>query len=104
MQFVVRDDPQFSVEDNDVIYQIVINALDAMTGTTIDVPNLESKVFRLTIPAGATHGMRMRLPNQGLYHLNTSVRGNLIAQIRIDVPTKTSAEALELIEKLKQLN
>ena len=104
VQFAVREDPQFSVEENDIVYQVVIDALDAMTGTTIDIPNLESKVFRLTIPPGATHGMRMRLPNQGLYQLNTTIRGNLIAQIRIDVPKKTSAEALELIEKLKQLN
>lgn len=104
VQFAVREDPQFSVEENDIVYQVVINALDAMTGTTIDLPNLESKVFRLTIPPGSVHGMRMRLPNQGLYQLNTTIRGNLIAQLRIDVPKKTSAEALELIEKLKQLN
>lgn len=102
--FNVREDPQFTVENNDVIYYATIDALDAIVGTTIDVPNLESKVFRLNVPAGTTHGARLRLPNQGLYQLNSDQRGNLIVEITLLINKKSSPEALALIDQLKTLN
>jgi DnaJ-class molecular chaperone len=101
VHFVVQEDPQFHVEGDDVIYHTVIDALDAMTGTTIDVPNLSGTVFRLTIPPGTGHTTRMRLPNQGLYHLNSQQRGNLICEIFVDIPKVTSPEAQELIRQLR---
>ena len=44
----------------------------------------------------------MRLPDQGLYQLNTQQRGNLICEIFVDIPKVTSPEAMELIRQLKQ--
>ena len=104
VHFGVRQDPQFSVEDDDVVYHAVIDALDAVTGTNIDVPNLESKVYRMTVPAGTTHGTRMRLPNQGLYRLNQPIRGNLIVEIHLSVAPRSSDEAVKLVQQLKTLN
>jgi DnaJ-class molecular chaperone len=104
VHIVVDSDPQFSVVGDDIIYHAVVNALDAITGTTIDVPNLESKVFRMTVPAGTTHGARMRLPHQGLFVMNQNTRGHLIVEMTLEVPRLTSPEALKLIEQLKTLN
>jgi DnaJ-class molecular chaperone len=104
VHFAVRPDPQFAVEGDDVVYHVSIDALDAITGTTIDVPNLESKVYRMTVPAGTTHGTRMRLPNQGLYNLNQPTRGHLIVEIQLSVAARTSDEAVRLAQQLKSLN
>jgi DnaJ-class molecular chaperone len=104
VHFAVRPDPQFSVEGDDVVYHSVIDALDAIIGTTIDVPNLESKVYRLTVPAGTTHGTRMRLPGQGLYNLNQPTRGHLIVEIQLSVIARISDEAVKLAQQLKSLN
>lgn len=104
VHFNVVPNPQFTVENDDLIYSIQLNALDAMTGTVIDVPTLESKVFRLTIPAGTVHGSRLRLPNQGLYTIHTERRGNLLVVVNIVIPSKTSDEAKRLIQQLKTLN
>jgi DnaJ-class molecular chaperone len=104
VHFAIRPDPQFSVEGDDVVYHSVIDALDAIIGTTIDVPNLESKVYRLTVPAGTTHGTRMRLPGQGLYNLNQPTRGHLIVEIQLGVIARTSDEAVKLAQQLKSLN
>jgi DnaJ-class molecular chaperone len=104
VHFAVRPDPQFSVEGDDVVYHSVIDALDAIVGTTIDVPNLESKVYRLTVPAGTTHGTRMRLPSQGLYNLNQPTRGHLIVEIQLSVTPRTSDEAVKLAQQLRSLN
>jgi curved DNA-binding protein len=104
VQFEVQPGPQFDTDGDDLIYHSVIDSLDAITGCTIDVPNLEGKVFRLTIPAGTVHGAKLRLPNQGLYQLNSPLRGNLLVVVRLDVRPRTSSQALELINQLKTLN
>ncbi len=102
--FNVRPDPQFEIEGDDLVYKVHINVLDAMIGSTIDVPTLDSKVFRLTIPAGTLHGARLRLPNQGLYTINTERRGNLLVQVNLVVPVFQSDEAKALIQQLKNSN
>lgn len=104
IHFLVTEDPQFTVENDDIVYNVVLNALDAMTGTSIDVPNLVHQIFRLNIPAGTVHGARMRIPNQGLYRLNHPGRGHLIVSITLDVPKFSTPEALQLIAQLKTLN
>jgi DnaJ-class molecular chaperone len=106
VHFHIREDPQFSVENDDIVYHAVVNALDAVVGTSIDIPNLESKVYRLNVPAGTAHGTRMRIPHQGLYPLggNAGQRGHLIVEITLDVPRITSPEAVKLVEQLKTLN
>jgi curved DNA-binding protein len=103
INFLVREDVRFQLEGIDLVYKVNVNCLDAMTGTDIDVPNIENKVFRLSIPAGAKHGARLRLPNQGLYDINTMRRGNLIVEIALTVPVITNPQAVDLIEQLKQV-
>lgn len=103
VHFIVKEDPQFTVEGNDLIYRATISCIDAMTGVTIEVPNIENKVFRLTVPSGTKHGARMRLPNQGLYELNSNQRGHIIVDVSLSVPQMSSPEALQLLEQLKSL-
>jgi DnaJ-class molecular chaperone len=104
VNFILKPDPQYQVDGNDLIYGVAISCLDAITGVTIDIPTLESKVFRMTIPAGTKHGTRMRLPNQGLYELNTARRGNLIVDISLTIPAFSDPGALALVEQLKTIH
>ena len=103
INFLVREDPRFQLEGIDLIYKINVNCLDAMTGTDIDVPSIESKVFRLSIPAGANFGTRLRLPNQGLFEVNTNRRGNLIVEVLLTVPVVNNPQAANLVKQLKQV-
>jgi curved DNA-binding protein len=102
VHFAVAEDPQFQVENDNLVYQIQISCLDAMSGTDVDIPNLENKVFRISVPAGTESGTRLRLANQGLYHLNSNHRGSLIVELRVTIPKVSSPEGLELIKQLKQ--
>lgn len=102
VHFAVLEDPQFIVDGDNLHYPIEINCLDAMTGVEADIPNLEGKVFRVSIPAGSESGTKMRLANQGLYQLNSNHRGSLIVELRVTIPKISSPEGIELIRQLKQ--
>jgi DnaJ-class molecular chaperone len=101
VHFVVRDDPRYRVENHDLIYPVTINCLDAMAGISVSIPSLDNKVFDIAIPAGSGPGTRLRIPGNGLYHLNNHTRGHLIAELIIKVPAVTDATAQELIKQLK---
>lgn len=101
VHFVVQDDPKYRIENDDIVYSCSISCLDAMVGHNVEVPTLENKIFRIAIPAGATHGTRLRIPNQGLYRLNSQSRGHLIVEVNITIPVITDMTTLSLIDQLK---
>ena len=102
--FVVEEDPLFSVEGMDLVYRLHVSIIDAMLGTSADVPSLDRRIFSIRIPAGTAPGTKMRIPNQGLYSLdhNGHIRGNLIVQVEITVPEITRPEQIELLEQLRK--
>jgi curved DNA-binding protein len=55
---------------------------------------------RLTIPAGAQNGLKLRLANRGLYRSDGS-RGDLYAVLNIEVPEHLTTKERELWEKLR---
>lgn len=103
VQFVVDEDPQYSVHGIDLLYKIVIDALDAMTGVAVDVPGIEGRIFNMQIPPGTVHNAKFRIPNQGLYAMNHNgqVRGSLIVEVFVDMPKLTTPQQLDLVQKLR---
>jgi DnaJ-class molecular chaperone len=44
--------------------------------------------------------MKFRIPEQGLYQLNTNTRGGLYIEVAITVPQNLTAEQLEIIQSI----
>ena len=101
VHFVIQEEPNYRVEGDDLIYICRISCLDAMSGIQVEIPTLENRMFRINITPGTTHGTRLRVPNQGLYHINTDHRGSLIVNVDLAIPTVTSGASLDLLEQLK---
>jgi len=103
--FVVEEDPYYQVHGMDIVYMLKINALDAIMGTTADVPSLEGKVFNINIPAGTAHGSKFRIPNQGLYQINHNgqIRGSLIVAVELIIPKASTTEQITLLSQLKNI-
>jgi len=57
----------------------------------------------LKIPAETQNGRTFRLAGQGMPHLGNSSRGDLMARVRVVLPTKLSAREKELFKQLGEL-
>lgn len=101
IHFVLQDEPNYRVEGDDLIYVCRINCLDAMMGVQAEIPTLENRVFRINITAGTRHGTKLRIPNQGLYLLNSEQRGNLIVDVDIDIPVVNDPALHIALQQLK---
>jgi DnaJ-class molecular chaperone len=101
--FNVTPDPRFRIDGVDLISQVSINCLDAITGGATEITGLDGRVFELQIPAGTQPGTMMRVRDQGLYQLGQAVRGNLLVEITVSIPQNLTSQQLDLIQQI-QLN
>ena len=97
----VEHDPRYEIHDLDLVYDAQINCFEAILGQTIDVPSIEDKVFQLNIPAGSQSGAVFRIPNQGLYALNSNHRGHMLVRIRVAVPTNLDPRQLDMVRQIQ---
>ncbi len=79
---------------------------EAALGATIEIPTPDGRVS-LKVPAGSEDGKLLRVKGRGAPRLKGSGRGDLLARIGVDVPTKLSKaerQALEAYEKTSNAN
>jgi curved DNA-binding protein len=100
VQFNVHPAENFIVNNVDLYTPVSVNCLLAITGGPVRVTGLDGREFELTVPAGTQPNTRFRIHNQGLYQMNTELRGHLYAEVVITVPQDLSEQQLEIIRNL----
>jgi DnaJ-class molecular chaperone len=93
--------PTFERKDDDLYVVQEVPFTTAVLGGKIQVPGIE-KSLSVTVPPGTEDNAMLRLKNQGFSIINSEERGNLLVNIRINVPKKFTKTQKELLEKLKQ--
>jgi len=97
----VQPQANFETHGVDVLTQVAVDCLTAITGGDLEVEGIDGSKFVVTLPAGAQPGNMLRIREQGLWQMQGSTRGNLIVKINITVPRNLSTEQLELVNKIK---
>lgn len=100
VQFNIHSTEGFGVHGVDLYKEVNVNCLLAIVGGPIKVTGLDGKIFELKLQPGTQPGMRYRIPQQGLYQLNSDLRGDLYVDPIISVPQDLSPESLEIIRNL----
>ncbi|MCS7166561.1 MAG: molecular chaperone DnaJ [Gemmatales bacterium] len=99
----VREHPFFRRQGNDLLCQVPISFTQAALGAEIDIPTLDGKTTKLTIPRGSQSHEVLRLPGQGMPKLRSQERGDLLVQVIVEVPRKLSRRQEELLRELAEL-
>ena len=87
---------RYERENNDLVTDVPISFAQAALGTSLVLETLDGDE-ELVVPAGTQPGRAFTLRNRGVPHLQGRGRGDLIARIRVDVPTKLSDDEVELL-------
>ncbi len=94
----VEDDPVFKREGLDILYNAKIGIVTATLGGKIEVPTLYGKEV-LEIPPGTQSGKSFRLKGKGIKASDRRI-GDQIVTINVEIPTKLSRHARELLLEL----
>jgi molecular chaperone DnaJ len=96
-----EEHPELIREGNDLIYNLFISIPDAVLGTHVEVPTVESNV-KIKIEPGTQPGKILRLRGKGLPEVNGYGRGDLLVNVNVWIPKNVSKEEMKIIEKFKE--
>jgi molecular chaperone DnaJ len=86
-------------QDQDVIYELRVNMVQAALGDSIEVPSLDGAV-EVTIPPGTQYGQTFRLPGRGMPNVRTGRRGDQYVVVQVVVPRDLNPEQKTLLRKV----
>jgi curved DNA-binding protein len=97
----VKDIENFKRNGADIYSNILVDAIDAMLGTIIEVTNLDGNKINVNIPSGTQHGQILRIAGRGLPKVNSPNLGNLMLVVMILIPKDLNDEQKKLLTQLK---
>jgi len=97
---VVKADPRFDRNGDDITSESRITFADAALGTTVPVETVDGKV-ELKIPASTQPGTVIKLKNRGVPHLHKDGRGDHLVTVKVEVPKKLTKKQRQLLEELR---
>jgi len=98
----IKEHKVFQREDDDLYCEVPISFSSAALGGEVDVPTLEGKAH-LKVPAGTQSGQIFKLRGKGIVNVNGRERGDLLARLIVEVPTRLNAEQRQKLEEFAGL-
>ncbi|MFM5884236.1 MAG: DnaJ C-terminal domain-containing protein, partial [Novosphingobium sp.] len=98
----IRRHAVFERDGTNLVTRVPITFTTAALGGTIEIPGLDGKSIGLEIPAGIQTGKQLRRRGEGMPVLQGRGRGDLVAEIMVETPTKLSARQKELLRELQE--
>jgi len=102
LRISVKPHRLFERRGDDLYAKVPVPLTAAMLGGEVQVPTLKGKLA-LKIPPETQNGRIFRLAGQGMPHLDNSSRGDMLAKVKVVLPTKLSQQEKELFRRLKEL-
>ena len=99
----VQPNERYTRDGDNLRIKIPVDLYTAVLGGEAHVPALD-KTVALTIAPGTKNGKTIRLRGLGMPHLkNPDQRGDLLAEVDVQLPTNLSAKEKALFEELRSL-
>jgi molecular chaperone DnaJ len=95
----VAPSPLFERRGADLVIEVPVTFAEAALGAEVEVPTPEGRIS-LKVPQGTQDGRLLRVRGRGAPKLNGGGTGDLLARVRVVVPTKLTKAEREAIEAL----
>lgn len=99
----VEPHPYFARDGRDLSIEVPVTVAEAVLGAKVDVPTLDG-LRSLTVPAGSSSGLKLRLRGQGVPASGDRAQGDLFVVLKITVPRQTDDESRRLIREFGERN
>jgi molecular chaperone DnaJ len=95
-----QEDKELKRDGNNLVYDLHISFIDAVLGTSVEVPSIGGKV-RIKIDPGTQSGKILRLRGKGLKDINGYGAGDQLIYINVFTPRKLNSEEKAKLESLR---
>ena len=100
----VTPSPLFRRKGADLVIDVPVTYAEAALGATVEVPTPDGGRISLKVPAGSQDGKLLKVKGRGAPKLNGGGKGDLLARLRVVVPTKLSKAEREALENLQKVS
>jgi molecular chaperone DnaJ len=91
----------YAREGTTLIADCPVSFTTAALGGSISLPGVDGHKVEIKIPAGVQSGEQLRHRGSGMSVLNSRGRGDLVARILVETPTRMSKEQKRLLEEFR---
>ncbi len=98
----VKPSAVFARHGADLVVTQELKLIDVLLGKTIEVAVISGGRTVVEIPAGFNLKEPLRIVGQGMPHIGSRARGDLLVNFMIKAPKKPSAKAKDLLDKLER--
>ena len=92
----------FEREGTALFTRVPISFSKAALGGSIEIPGLDGERHRIDIPAGIQSGKQLRKRGAGMPVLQGRGRGDLVAEVTVETPTRLSARQKDLLREFQE--
>jgi molecular chaperone DnaJ len=99
-----EENDTFIRDDNDLIYNLLLDFPTAALGGEIEIPTIEGNKLKVKLDSGTQPGKTLRLRGKGLPAVQGygNGRGDLVVNISVYIPKTLSREEKEAIERFRE--
>ena len=94
--------PVYSREGTTLIAECPVTFTTAALGGSIDLPGIDGEQVQIKIPAGIQSGEQLRQRGAGMSVLNGRGRGDLVARVLVETPTRLSSKQKKILEEFRE--
>jgi molecular chaperone DnaJ len=98
----VRPHEFFQRDGADLFCKVPISMATAALGGEIEVPTIDGKKARVSIPEGAQTGKQFRLKSKGMPVLRSSQSGDMYIQVTVETPVNLTKRQRELLREFER--
>ncbi|SMD35194.1 molecular chaperone DnaJ [Reichenbachiella faecimaris] len=88
-------------EGNNIVFDLYLNFVDAVLGTSVEVPTIDGKV-KIKIDQGTQSGKILRLRGKGIKDINGYGKGDQLIHVNIWTPKTLSKDEKEKLESMRE--
>src|SRR5438105_12547192 len=93
--------PIYAREGTTLIAECPISFTTAALGGSISLPGLDGEKVDVKLPAGLQSGEQLRHRGAGMSVLNGRGRGDLVARILVETPSRMTAKQKKLLDEFR---
>ena len=97
----VRPHEFFQRDGADLFCKVPVSMTAAAMGGEIEVPTIDGKKARVSVPEGTQTGKQFRLKSKGMPVLRSSQMGDMYIQVAVETPVNLSRRQKELLDEFR---
>lgn len=92
----------FQRDGEDLHIKVPIKMTTAALGGSIEVPTIDGKKAKVTVPAGTQTGDKFRLKDKGMSIMKENMRGNMYIHASVETPKNLSKKQKDLLKSFDE--